>query len=155
MITFLMNLYFLLVQCLGLLKISIFLLQDFCQLTRPKTKFLNEVKNFYWDDLYLFKYCLDQIFRRCISDNEVSSVIKALSFWGMWESFLVKKTTPKILQYGFYWPTMFKDIHAFCKTCENFQKLGFISKHKGSLDNLLLTLETYLGEDVHRVIHDL
>jgi hypothetical protein len=50
---------------------------------------------------------------------------------------------------------MFKDIHAFYKTCENFQKLGFISKHKGSLDNLLWTLETYLGEDVHRVIHDL
>ena len=30
--------------------------------TQDKRKFLNEVKNFYWDDLYLFKYCLDQIF---------------------------------------------------------------------------------------------
>jgi hypothetical protein len=50
---------------------------------------------------------------------------------------------------------MFKDIHAFCKTCENCQKLGFISKHKDSLDNLLLTLETYLNGDVHHVIHDL
>jgi len=78
MITFLMNLYFLLVQWLGLLKISFFLLQDFCQLTGvPKTrKFLNEVKNFFWDDPYLFKYCPNQIFQRCISDNEVSSVIK-------------------------------------------------------------------------------
>jgi len=66
-----------------------------------------------------------------------------------------KKTAVKILQSEFCWPTMFKDIHAFYKTCENFQKLGFISKHKGSLDNLLWTLETYLGEDVHRVIHDL
>jgi len=27
-----------------------------------KKKFLNEVKNFYWDDPYLFKYCPDQIF---------------------------------------------------------------------------------------------
>ena len=27
-----------------------------------KTKFLNKVKNFYWDDPYLFKYCPDQIF---------------------------------------------------------------------------------------------
>jgi len=44
--------------------------------TQDKIKFLNEVKNFYWDDLYLFKYCPDQIFRRCIPDNEVSSVIK-------------------------------------------------------------------------------
>jgi hypothetical protein len=50
---------------------------------------------------------------------------------------------------------MFKDIHAFCKTCENCQKLGFISKYKESLDNLLLTLEMYLNGDVHRAIHDL
>jgi hypothetical protein len=42
----------------------------------------------------------------------------------MWESFLVKKkTNAKILQNGLYWPTMFKDTHAFCKTCENCQKV--------------------------------
>jgi hypothetical protein len=27
--------------------------------TQDKRKFLNKVKNFYWDDPYLFKYCLD------------------------------------------------------------------------------------------------
>jgi len=27
-----------------------------------KRKFLNEVKNVYWDDPYIFKYCPDQIF---------------------------------------------------------------------------------------------
>jgi hypothetical protein len=50
---------------------------------------------------------------------------------------------------------MFKDTYAFCKTCENCQKVGFISKHRESLDNLLLTLETYPGGDVHHAIHDL
>jgi hypothetical protein len=30
--------------------------------TQDKRKFLNEVKKFYWDDPYLFKYCPDQIF---------------------------------------------------------------------------------------------
>ncbi|XP_073137361.1 uncharacterized protein [Henckelia pumila] len=44
--------------------------------SQDKNKFLKEVKKFYWDDPYLFKYCPDQIFRRCIPDNEVSSVIK-------------------------------------------------------------------------------
>jgi hypothetical protein len=37
--------------------------------TQDKRKFLNEVKNFYWDDPYLFKYCPDQIFQRCILEN--------------------------------------------------------------------------------------
>jgi hypothetical protein len=91
--------------------------------TQDKRKFLNEVKNFYWDDPYLFKYCLDQIFQRCIPNNEVSSVIKLCHSKVCGSHFSSKKTTTKILQNGFYWPTMFKDTHAFCKTCENCQKV--------------------------------
>ncbi|KAL4296425.1 hypothetical protein GQ457_12G013270 [Hibiscus cannabinus] len=37
---------------------------------QDKRKFLNEVRKFCWDDPYLFKYCPDQIFRRCIPENE-------------------------------------------------------------------------------------
>jgi len=50
---------------------------------------------------------------------------------------------------------MFKDSHAFYKTCENCQKVGFISKHRESLDNLLLTLKSLHSGDVHHAIHDL
>jgi len=42
--------------------------------TQDKRKFLSDVQNFYWDDPYL--YCHDQIFQRCIPDNEVGIVIK-------------------------------------------------------------------------------
>ncbi|XP_062096956.1 uncharacterized protein LOC133802624, partial [Humulus lupulus] len=35
-----------------------------------KSKFYSEVKNFIWDDPYLFKYCPDQIIRRCIPNCE-------------------------------------------------------------------------------------
>jgi len=90
--------------------------------TQDKRKFLNEV-NFYWDDPYLFKYCPDQIFQRCIANNEVSSVIKLCHSKACGSPFSSKKTTVKILHNGFYWPTMFKDTHAFCKTCENCQKV--------------------------------
>jgi hypothetical protein len=96
--------------------------------TQDKRKFLNEVKNFYWDDPYLFKYCPDQIFQRCIPDNEVSSVIKFCHFEACGGHFSSKKTTAEILQCGFYWPTMFKDTHAFCKTCENCQKVDIGQK---------------------------
>jgi len=132
MITFLTNPYFLLIQCLGLLILLIFLFQDICQLIgvpKIKKKFLNEVKNFYWDDPYLFKYYPDQKFQRCIPDNKVSSVFNFYHYEACGGHFSSRKTTGKILQSGFYWPTMFKDSHAFCKTCENCQKLGSISKH--------------------------
>jgi hypothetical protein len=51
--------------------------------------------------------------------------------------FSSRKTTAKILQSGFYWPTMFKD------------------SHRESLDNLLLTFKSHHNGDVHRAIHDL
>jgi hypothetical protein len=91
--------------------------------TEDKGKFLNEVKKFYWDDPYLFEYCPDQIFRSCIPDNEVSNVIKLCHSEACGSHFSSKKKAAKILQNGFYWPTMFKDTHAFCKTCESCQKV--------------------------------
>jgi hypothetical protein len=111
--------------------------------TQDKRKFLNEVKNFYWDDPYLFKYCPDQIFRRYIPENEVSSVIKFCHSEVRGGHFSSRKTTAKILQSGFYWPTMFKDSHAFCKACENCQKLGSISKHHMMPLNPILVIEIF------------
>jgi hypothetical protein len=58
--------------------------------TQDKRKFLNEV-NFYWDDPYLFKYCPDQIFQRCIANNEVSSVIKLCHSKACGSPFSLKK----------------------------------------------------------------
>ena len=38
---------------------------------QDKKKFLKEVRNFFWDDPYLFKYCSDQIIRKCVPENEI------------------------------------------------------------------------------------
>jgi hypothetical protein len=66
------------------------------------------MKNFYSNDSYLLKYCPDQIFQRCIPDNEVSGVIKSCYSEACGVIFY-KKTTAKILQCGFYWSTIFQD----------------------------------------------
>ena len=107
------------------------------------------MNNFYWDEPYLFKYYPDQIFQRYISDNEVSSVIKLCHCEACESHFPSKKTTAKILQYGFI------SKHVFCKACENCQKSGFISKHKESVDNLLLTFGTYPSGNMHCAFHNL
>jgi len=74
-----------------------------------KKKFLSEVKNFHWDDPYLFKYYLDQIFWRCILNNGLLQYLDLLilsiflqygiyqligvpktkeSFWAKWRTFI-------------------------------------------------------------------
>ncbi|XP_073119707.1 uncharacterized protein [Henckelia pumila] len=100
--------------------------------SQDKNKFLKEVKNFYWDDPYLFKYCPDQIFRRCIPDNEACG-----------GHFSSKKTAAKIFQCVFYWPFLFKDTHSFCKSCENCQKMGSISKRNMMPLNPIMIIEIF------------
>ena len=94
---------------------------------QDRRKFFIEVRNFYWDDLYLFKYCLVQILR-CILDNKTLNVIKFCHTEACGGRFSIKKTTTKILQCGFYWPTMFKDTYSFNKGCLECQKLGRVTR---------------------------
>ena len=111
--------------------------------TQDRRKFSIEVKNFYQDNPYLFKYCPNQIFRRCVTDNEVGSVIKFCHSDTCGGHFSSKKTAAKILRCGVYWPTLFKDIQAFNKSCKNCQKLGSISKRNMMPLNPILVIEIF------------
>jgi hypothetical protein len=91
-------------------------------------QFLSMVKYFFRDDPYLFKYCPDQIIRRCIPEHDQSNVISFCHDHACGGHFNAKKTAAKILQCGFYLPTLFRDVHAYCTSCERYQKLGSISK---------------------------
>ena len=37
------------------------------------------------------------------------------------------KTTMKVLQSGFYWPSLYKDAHNICCACDKCQRIGKIS----------------------------
>ena len=87
--------------------------------SQDKKKFLIKVKKFFWDDLYLFKYCPDQIFWRCMPDNEKGNILKFCYLGTCGGHFSAKKTTAKILLCQFYWLTLFKDTFTFCKGFEN------------------------------------
>ena len=47
---------------------------------QDKKKFFAEVRNLFWDDPHLFKYCRDQIIRRCVPNNEFSNVMMSSPF---------------------------------------------------------------------------
>lgn len=44
---------------------------------QQKKSFLHDVKDYFWDDQYLFKLCLDQIMRICISEEEQEDILKS------------------------------------------------------------------------------
>ena len=42
---------------------------------QDKAKFFTKIKNFFWNDSYLFKYCADQIIRRCVPESEIQNIL--------------------------------------------------------------------------------
>ncbi|KAL4347969.1 hypothetical protein GQ457_17G008410 [Hibiscus cannabinus] len=51
---------------------------------------------------------------------------------------LMNRTTAKVLQSGFYWPTLHKDAQLFCQQCDRCQRTGNISKrNEMPLQNIL------------------
>ena len=67
-----------------------------------RDRFFHLVKFFVWDDPYLFKCYSDQVFRRCISDHEVRSVLLFCHDQACGGYFSGRKTAAKVLQCGFY-----------------------------------------------------
>ena len=64
------------------------------------------------------------------------------------EHFGPRKTVEKVLQSGFYWPTLFKDAYEFCKTCPRCQMIGRISKRDMMPLNLILEIKLFDVSDI-------
>ena len=76
---------------------------------QKKKKFWADIKKYYFDDPYLFKYCPDQLMRRCVPNVDQIGILTFCHSEACGGHFSARKTTDKILQAGFYWPTLFKD----------------------------------------------
>ena len=96
--------------------------------SQQKRKFLVDIKKYYFDDPYLFKYCPNQLLRRCVFNDDQIGVLTFCHSKACGGHFSARKMVDKILQAGFYWPTIFKDCFDFCKTCARCQQLRWITK---------------------------
>jgi len=95
---------------------------------KDQCHFFTQVRYFFWEESYLFKYCPDQIIRRCIPEEEHRSVLSFCHELACDRHFGFHKIAEKALQSRFYWPTLFKNSFHFCKSCANCQKIGKISR---------------------------
>ena len=91
-------------------------------------KIKSDAKYFVWDDPYLWKHCADQVIRRCVPKNEIISILTFCHSYACGGYFGAKRTTRKVLECGFYWPSSFGDLYSFCKSCDCCQKIGNISQ---------------------------
>ncbi|XP_062114006.1 uncharacterized protein LOC133825019 [Humulus lupulus] len=109
------------------------------QLTTPwYADFVN-----YLDERYLYKQCPDQIMRRCVPKDEVSSILEHCHSTPYSGHFGGQGTVAKVFQSGYFWPSIFKDAHAFAKRCDRCQHVGNISARSEMPLNSILEVELF------------
>ncbi|XP_072088131.1 uncharacterized protein [Arachis hypogaea] len=74
-----------------------------------KRKLIKDAKYYIWDEAYLFKKCADGNLRRCISHGEGQEVLWQCHGSAYGGHFSGERIAAKVLQCGFYWPSIFKD----------------------------------------------
>ncbi|CAM8957907.1 unnamed protein product [Rhodiola kirilowii] len=108
-----------------------------------KSKFLHDVSRYYWDDPFLYKLCSDGIYRTCVPKEDFKGIIACCHSSSYGGHGSASKTTSKILQSGFYWPSMFKDTYEFVKACNECQRMGNIARREEMPQKGILEVEIF------------
>ena len=68
------------------------------------------------------------IIRRCVLETEQGGILDKCHASPYGGHFAGARTAHKILQSGFYWPTLFKDCFEWVKHCDKCQRMDNISR---------------------------
>ncbi|GJZ86959.1 reverse transcriptase domain-containing protein [Tanacetum coccineum] len=95
---------------------------------QQKNNFFSDLKHYFWEEPYLFKVCSDSMIRCCISGSETRTILDKCQHGPTGGHYGPNITTKKVIDSGFYWPTIIKEAHTLVRLCEACQKTGNISK---------------------------
>ncbi|GJS82727.1 reverse transcriptase domain-containing protein [Tanacetum coccineum] len=79
--------------------------------SQQKKKFFKDVKHYFWDNPYLFKICAGQVIRRCVHRQEAIDILTACHKGPTRGHHGANYTAKKVFDFGFYWPTIYRDAH--------------------------------------------
>ncbi|GJU02071.1 reverse transcriptase domain-containing protein [Tanacetum coccineum] len=95
---------------------------------QQKNKSFFDLKHYFWEEPYLLKVCSDSMIRRCVSGPETQIILDQCHHGPTDGHYGPNTTAKKVLDSGFYWPTLIKEAHTQVWLCEACQKTGNISK---------------------------
>ena len=77
---------------------------------QKKKRFFAHLKHYYWEEPILYRHCADQVIRRCVPEDEMPSILNHCHTLSCGGHFGGQRTAAKVLQSGFYWPSLFKEV---------------------------------------------
>ncbi|RVW23218.1 Retrovirus-related Pol polyprotein from transposon opus [Vitis vinifera] len=78
---------------------------------QDRKHFFTKIHAYYWEEPFLFMYCVDQIIRKCVHKEEQQGILSHCHENACGGHFASQKIAMKVLQSGFTWPSLFKDSH--------------------------------------------
>ncbi|CAN6697951.1 unnamed protein product [Malus baccata var. baccata] len=106
-------------------------------------KLKKEARFYVWDDPYLWKYFPDQVIRRCVHDSEFNAILTFCHTYACGGHFGTQRTALKVLECGFYWPTIFRDARTFCMSCDRCQRMGNIGPKQQMPQTPIFSVEIF------------
>ncbi|RVW79461.1 Retrovirus-related Pol polyprotein from transposon 17.6 [Vitis vinifera] len=85
----------------------------------------------------------DQIIRKCVPEDEQQGILNHCHENACGGHFASQKTAMKVLQSGFTWPSLFKDAHIMCRSCDRCQRLGKLKKRNQMPMNPILIVDLF------------
>lgn len=98
---------------------------------------------YYWEEPFLFKYCVNQTIRKCVPEPEQSGILSHCHDSACGGHFASQKTAMRVVQSGFWWPSLFKDAHSMCKGCDRCQRLGKLTRRNMMPLNPILIVDVF------------
>ncbi|GKA56623.1 DNA-directed DNA polymerase [Tanacetum coccineum] len=95
---------------------------------QQKNKFFSNLKHYFWEESYLFKVCSDGMIIRYVYGPETQTILDQCHHRPTGGHYGPNVTAKKVLDLGFYWPTIIKEAHTLVRRCEACQKTRNISK---------------------------
>ena len=105
--------------------------------------FFAKIHSYYREEPFSFKYCADQIIRKCVPEDEQHGILNHCNESACGGHFASQKTAMKVLQSGFYWPSLFKEAYQMCRICDRCQRLGKLSRRHMMPLNPILVVELF------------
>lgn len=79
---------------------------------------------FSWICGYIFHTASNLQIQRCIREDEAYDILKSCHNDACDGNFADHRIGHKILQMGYYWPTIFKNTKKYIQVCDRFHKIG-------------------------------
>ncbi|GJU70079.1 reverse transcriptase domain-containing protein [Tanacetum coccineum] len=104
---------------------------------QQKNKFFSNLKHYFWEEPYLFKVCSDGVIRRCVSGSETRTILDQCHHGPTSGHYGPNVTAKKVLDSGFYWPTIIKEAHTLIQLCKACQKMrNILRRDEMPLNNI-------------------